>query len=163
MLQADHRVVLLQHGGLDNLRGKTGLAMLRHRAGPIVAVVESSIMCMHGGLSPEFVSMDQLDGIKRPIGQFHHAVIFRRADQFNFHLPGQTIACINRNGNKNGAIIRKLATLFQSHRCAIGHNCAVEVKPSTRHSVNHLRRGGRKADNITIMHAARLFDAQLFG
>ena len=33
---------------------------------PIVAVVESSIMCMHGGLSPEFVSMDQLDGIKRP-------------------------------------------------------------------------------------------------
>ena len=37
MLQADHRVVLLQHGGLDNLSGKTGLAMLHYRSGPIVA------------------------------------------------------------------------------------------------------------------------------
>ena len=40
MLKAQDPVVLLQHGGLDNLRGKTGLAMLRHRSGPIVAVVD---------------------------------------------------------------------------------------------------------------------------
>ncbi len=40
MLTPDTPVVLLQHGGLDNLSGKTGLAMLRHRGGPIVAVID---------------------------------------------------------------------------------------------------------------------------
>ena len=40
MLAAADRVVLLQHGGLDSLTGKTGLAMLRHRFGPIVAVID---------------------------------------------------------------------------------------------------------------------------
>ena len=40
MLKADAPVVLLLHGGLDNLSGKTGLAMLRYRPGPIVAVVD---------------------------------------------------------------------------------------------------------------------------
>ncbi|MFQ6537600.1 MULTISPECIES: DUF1611 domain-containing protein [Aphanothece] len=33
-------LVLLLHGGMDNLSGKTGLAMLRYRPGPIVAVVD---------------------------------------------------------------------------------------------------------------------------
>ena len=40
MLRADAPVVLLQHHGLDNLSGKTGLAMLRYRKGPILAVVD---------------------------------------------------------------------------------------------------------------------------
>ncbi|MEA5443648.1 DUF1611 domain-containing protein [Cyanobium gracile] len=40
MLGPDVPIVLLQHGGLDNLSGKTGLAMLRYRQGPIVAVVD---------------------------------------------------------------------------------------------------------------------------
>ncbi len=40
MLRADAPLVLLQHGGLDNLSGKTGLAMLRYREGPIVAVID---------------------------------------------------------------------------------------------------------------------------
>jgi uncharacterized NAD-dependent epimerase/dehydratase family protein len=40
MLTADAPVVLLLHGGLDNLSGKTGLAMLRYRSGPILAVVD---------------------------------------------------------------------------------------------------------------------------
>jgi uncharacterized NAD-dependent epimerase/dehydratase family protein len=40
MLTADAPLVLLQHGGLDNLSGKTGLAMLRYRRGPIVAVID---------------------------------------------------------------------------------------------------------------------------
>ena len=39
-LGADLPIVLLLHGGLDNLSGKTGLAMLRYRSGPIVAVVD---------------------------------------------------------------------------------------------------------------------------
>lgn len=34
------KAVLLQHGGLSSLTGKTGLAMLRHRPGPIVAVID---------------------------------------------------------------------------------------------------------------------------
>lgn len=40
MLSATDRLVLLQHGGLEGLEGKTGLAMLRYRQGPIVAVVD---------------------------------------------------------------------------------------------------------------------------
>jgi uncharacterized NAD-dependent epimerase/dehydratase family protein len=40
MLPPDAPVVLLQHHGLDNLGGKTGLALLRYRRGPIVAVVD---------------------------------------------------------------------------------------------------------------------------
>ncbi|MBM5806797.1 MAG: DUF1611 domain-containing protein [Cyanobacteria bacterium M_surface_10_m2_179] len=40
MLSADAPLVLLQHGGIDNLSGKTGLAMLRYRHGPIVAVID---------------------------------------------------------------------------------------------------------------------------
>jgi uncharacterized NAD-dependent epimerase/dehydratase family protein len=40
VLSAEAPVVLLQHHGLDNLRGKTGLAMLRYRRGPIVAVID---------------------------------------------------------------------------------------------------------------------------
>lgn len=40
MLPADAPVVLLQHHGLDNLRGKTGLALLRYRKGPIPVVVD---------------------------------------------------------------------------------------------------------------------------
>lgn len=45
-------VVLLQHGGLDNLSGKTGLAMLRHRRGPIVAVIDPA----HAGQPLEMVA-----------------------------------------------------------------------------------------------------------
>ncbi|MEB3156520.1 MAG: DUF1611 domain-containing protein [Cyanobacteriota bacterium] len=45
MLPPDAPVVLLQHHGLDNLRGKTGLALLRYRQGPIPVVVDPG----HGG------------------------------------------------------------------------------------------------------------------
>jgi uncharacterized NAD-dependent epimerase/dehydratase family protein len=40
VLDPDVPIVLLQHRGLDSLSGKTGLAMLRYRLGPIVAVVD---------------------------------------------------------------------------------------------------------------------------
>ena len=40
MLTPDAPVVLLQHHGLDNLGGKTGLALLRYRRGPILAVID---------------------------------------------------------------------------------------------------------------------------
>jgi uncharacterized NAD-dependent epimerase/dehydratase family protein len=40
MLRGSAPIVLLQHGGLDDLSGKTGLAMLRYRSGPIVAVID---------------------------------------------------------------------------------------------------------------------------
>jgi uncharacterized NAD-dependent epimerase/dehydratase family protein len=58
MLGADQAVVLLQHGGLDSLTGKTGLAMLRHRQGPIVAVIDPH----HAGASLETVT-----GIRRAV------------------------------------------------------------------------------------------------
>jgi uncharacterized NAD-dependent epimerase/dehydratase family protein len=40
MLRPEHRLVLLQHGGLADLSGKTGLTLLRYRRGPVVAVVD---------------------------------------------------------------------------------------------------------------------------
>ena len=52
------RLVLLQHGGLASLTGKTGLAMLRHRAGPIVAVIDPD----HAGQSLQHVT-----GIERDV------------------------------------------------------------------------------------------------
>jgi len=58
MLTADAPLVLLLHGGLDNLSGKTGLAMLRYRPGPIVAVIDPA----HAGRSLEAIT-----GISRPV------------------------------------------------------------------------------------------------
>ena len=58
MLSADAPLVLLQHGGLDNLSGKTGLAMLRYRQGPIVAVIDPA----HAG-----ADLPALTGIPRPV------------------------------------------------------------------------------------------------
>ena len=58
MLSAQRPVVLLQHGGLDNLSGKTGLAMLRYRSGPIVAVIDPA----HAG-----VSLEAVTGIQRSV------------------------------------------------------------------------------------------------
>ena len=51
-------LVLMQHGGLSSLTGKTGLAMLRHRAGPIVAVIDPD----HAGQR-----LDLVTGIARPV------------------------------------------------------------------------------------------------
>ncbi|MEB3199913.1 MAG: DUF1611 domain-containing protein [Synechococcaceae cyanobacterium] len=58
MLDAGMPVVLLQHGGLDNLSGKTGLAMLRYRSGPIVAVIDPA----HAG-----ADLESLTGIPRRV------------------------------------------------------------------------------------------------
>ena len=58
MLAAADRVVLLQHGGLNSLTGKTGLAMLRHRSGPIVAVIDP----IHAGCS-----LEEITGIRRDV------------------------------------------------------------------------------------------------
>ncbi len=58
MLSPDAPLVLLQHGGLDNLSGKTGLAMLRYREGPIVAVIDPS----HAG-----ADLQALTGIARAV------------------------------------------------------------------------------------------------
>ena len=58
MLGADVPIVLLQHGGLDSLSGKTGLAMLRYRRGSIVAVVDPA----HAG-----ADLRQITGIDRAV------------------------------------------------------------------------------------------------
>ena len=58
MLSADAPVVLLLHGGLDNLSGKTGLAMLRYRQGPVVAVVDPA----HAG-----AELEPITGISRRV------------------------------------------------------------------------------------------------
>jgi len=58
MLSAEAPVVLLLHGGLDNLSGKTGLAMLRYRPGPILAVIDPA----HAG-----ADLVTVTGIARPV------------------------------------------------------------------------------------------------
>jgi uncharacterized NAD-dependent epimerase/dehydratase family protein len=58
MLRADAPVVLLLHHGLDNLSGKTGLAMLRYRKGPILAVVDPE----YGG-----ANLQAITGIARAV------------------------------------------------------------------------------------------------
>ena len=58
MLSASAPLVLLQHGGLQSLLGKTGLAMLRYRRGPIVAVIDPDNA---GG------QLVELTGIPRPV------------------------------------------------------------------------------------------------
>ena len=58
MLPQTMPVVLLQHGGLTDLSGKTGLAMLRYRSGPIVAVIDPD----HAG-----AALEALTGIQRAV------------------------------------------------------------------------------------------------
>lgn len=58
MLSPDAPLVLLQHGGLDNLSGKTGLALLRYRRGPIVAVIDPA----HAG-----ADLQAITGIDRSV------------------------------------------------------------------------------------------------
>ena len=58
MLSQAMPVVLLLHNGLDNLSGKTGLAMLRYRSGPIVAVIDPA----HAG-----ADLRKLTGIDRSV------------------------------------------------------------------------------------------------
>ena len=58
MLSPDAPLVLLMHGGLENLSGKTGLAMLRYRLGPIMAVIDPA----HAG-----ADLPTLTGIPRPV------------------------------------------------------------------------------------------------
>ena len=58
MLSADAPVLLLQHDGLTDLSGKTGLAFLRYRQGPVVAVLDPS----NAG-----ADLPTLTGIPRPV------------------------------------------------------------------------------------------------
>jgi uncharacterized NAD-dependent epimerase/dehydratase family protein len=58
MLGPDAPVVLLQHHGLDNLSGKTGLTLLRYRRAPVLAVIDPA----HAG-----ASLAALTGISRDV------------------------------------------------------------------------------------------------
>jgi uncharacterized NAD-dependent epimerase/dehydratase family protein len=51
-------VLLLQHHGLDNLSGKTGLTLLRYRRGPLLAVIDPA----HAG-----ASLTRVTGIAREV------------------------------------------------------------------------------------------------
>ena len=68
MLRPEHRLVLLQHGGLADLSGKTGLAMLRYRPGPIVAVVDPQQAGRPLRQAQEAQTMQ-----RRPLKSGHHA------------------------------------------------------------------------------------------
>jgi uncharacterized NAD-dependent epimerase/dehydratase family protein len=81
MLPADAPVVLLQHHGLDNLRGKTGLALLRYRKGPIPVVVDPA----HAG-----VDLARMTGLPRTA-----AVVGRLRDALPLlAAPERTVAVV---------------------------------------------------------------------
>jgi uncharacterized NAD-dependent epimerase/dehydratase family protein len=58
MLSPQAPVVLLQHHGLDNLSGKTGLTLLRYRRAPVLAVIDPA----HAG-----EPLAAVTGIDRPV------------------------------------------------------------------------------------------------
>jgi serine/threonine-protein phosphatase PP1 catalytic subunit len=41
---------------------------------PVSAIVDEKILCMHGGLSPELLNMEQIKRIMRPTGE--HPLLF---------------------------------------------------------------------------------------
>ncbi|MFO0032741.1 MAG: DUF1611 domain-containing protein [Cyanobacteriota bacterium] len=88
MLSSDAPLVLLQHHGLDNLGGKTGLAMLRYRRGPIVAVIDPD----HAGADVELVT-----GIRRSV-----PVVASMREALPLLPPG-VLACSSVCG-KSGAV-----------------------------------------------------------
>jgi serine/threonine-protein phosphatase PP1 catalytic subunit len=42
---------------------------------PVAAIVDEKILCMHGGLSPELLNMEQIKRIMRPTGNEDDAII----------------------------------------------------------------------------------------
>ena len=42
---------------------------------PISALIDGSILCMHGGLSPRLTQVDQIDTIQRPLVEIHDGTI----------------------------------------------------------------------------------------
>ena len=92
MLSASAPLVLLQHGGLQSLLGKTGLAMLRYRRGPIVAVIDPD----NAG-----ANLAEITGIRRPV-----PVVANLAEA----LPmGPTVAAIGLapSGGRIPAVVRR--------------------------------------------------------
>ncbi len=82
MLSPDAPVVLLQHHGLDNLGGKTGLALLRYRRGPVVAVIDPD----HAG-----EDLERLTGIRRAVpvvGSMREALPLLPAAALADPIPG---------------------------------------------------------------------------
>jgi uncharacterized NAD-dependent epimerase/dehydratase family protein len=100
MLSAEAPLVLLQHGGLDNLSGKTGLAMLRYRRGPIVAVVDPA----HAGADLEAVT-----GIHRPV-----PIVASVAEALPFAPAVAVVGLAPSGGLLPGAMRRDLLTALDA-------------------------------------------------
>jgi uncharacterized NAD-dependent epimerase/dehydratase family protein len=85
MLTPDQPVVLLQHHGLDTLRGKTGLAMLRYWPGPFVAVIDPD----QAGRS-----IEEVTGIPRPV-----PIVASMADALR-HNPAVAVVGLAPSGGR---------------------------------------------------------------
>ena len=102
MLTADAPLVLLQHGGLDNLSGKTGLAMLRYRHGPIVAVIDPA----HAGCSLEAIT-----GIPRAVPVVADESCWNLDDLLRLapHVDGINIKLVKCGGLGPGLLMARTA------------------------------------------------------
>ncbi len=91
MLKPEQPLVLLQHGGLADLSGKTGLALLRYRPGPIVAVVDPA----QAGRS-----LLEVTGIDRPV-----PVVASLVEALAFH-PEVAVVGLAPSGGRLGPAVR---------------------------------------------------------
>lgn len=94
MLTPDAPLVLLQHHGLANLGGKTGLAMLRYRMGPIVAVIDPD----HAGQD-----LERVTGIRRSV-----PVVASMAEALPL-LPPQALATASSDATPGAVAVVGLA------------------------------------------------------
>lgn len=94
MLPPDAPLVLLQHHGLDNLGGKTGLAMLRYRSGPIAAVIDPD----HAG-----EDLERVTGIPRSV-----PVVASMGEALPL-LPPEALAAPTRGGGPGAVAVVGLA------------------------------------------------------
>lgn len=59
---------------------------------PVAALVDEKIFCMHGGLSPDLVAMDQIRRILRPTGtQSSSAGVCIESEDEGGRYPGQWV------------------------------------------------------------------------
>lgn len=73
ILRGNHECASLNHiyGFFDECKRRFNVRLWRafvdcFNCLPVVALIEGKIMCMHGGLSPELIDLDQIQSISRP-------------------------------------------------------------------------------------------------
>ncbi|CAP20535.1 Protein CBG23770, partial [Caenorhabditis briggsae] len=80
---------------------------------PLACLVGHKILCMHGGISPDLVSLDAIRMIQRPLIDVNHNRLAQDllwADPEDFERPNEAAFCWNKNrGLSNAGAVLKVA------------------------------------------------------